>query len=909
MRLRAIRVSDVGGFKSPVAMEGLSGGLDVLLAPNETGKSTLFRAIEAVFLRKHSARGPFLTRLAPHSGGTPLIEADFEAGGGLWRITKQFGQGKTALLKGLGGEASGSWRNADAESKLFELLGAGDGYPGRFGALWVGQRHGLGEVRLDHDPETGRRRDGGETNALVAAIEQEIAEAAGGSLLAAVRAELMSRATRLLTDTLGRVRTNGPLAQAQEACRTLRAELEAAEAAAARTAERRRRIEAIDRELEDLQAPDVVRARDQRLAALSRRIADAEAAADRLRRLEAEARHAEGLAARAEEQFKRFSDALAEAGRLSAAAADHERRRQQLVARLEEAEEARAAASRQVQESSERLNTLRATFERLERGRLIEGLHRDRARLIETRGRVAELEDRIAALSAVIRDNPVTADLLSRIRAAQSAVEVAESRLDAAAPVIEVNYEPGGGSAILIAGSAVPEGERIAVRAPLELTIPGVGSVTVSPGGGTDLDAAEADLATARNIAADRLSAAGADTIEGAIARAQARANAESALQSAIATLNGLAPDGGREVGVRLAGIDAKLASLGEGTTDDVREPDGTLDPEGLKGEIAAVEEALETARGRERDADRAYHEIGRELDGVQLRRDETLRRQLELDAQLGAAEDRDQVLGHLEETARESGEAANSCRRNVVAMSDSVLDEAAFGALVDERASLEAQAQTARSHIRHLEDERLELVAQVNVADEAGASLRVRELSGELARASHLEEQLTEEADALKLAITAVDEAARRSRDRFSAPVYEALRPYLAPLFADGDLIFGNNFQPQALCRGGRSERFDHLSDGTQEQLGVLVRLAFGRVFADASQSGPIILDDPLAYADTNRLAQVFAALHAASEQHQVIVFSCRTSAFRPLGGHRLELSAWDAESSSHASARRLSA
>ena len=49
MKIKAVRVREVGTFRDPVALEGLSGGLDVLAGPNELGKSTLFRALEAAF--------------------------------------------------------------------------------------------------------------------------------------------------------------------------------------------------------------------------------------------------------------------------------------------------------------------------------------------------------------------------------------------------------------------------------------------------------------------------------------------------------------------------------------------------------------------------------------------------------------------------------------------------------------------------------------------------------------------------------------------------------------------------------------------------------------------------------------------------------------------------------------------
>ncbi len=45
MKVRALRVAECGRFVEPVALEGLSGGLDLLIGPNEAGKSTLLKAL------------------------------------------------------------------------------------------------------------------------------------------------------------------------------------------------------------------------------------------------------------------------------------------------------------------------------------------------------------------------------------------------------------------------------------------------------------------------------------------------------------------------------------------------------------------------------------------------------------------------------------------------------------------------------------------------------------------------------------------------------------------------------------------------------------------------------------------------------------------------------------------------
>ena len=71
MKLRAVRLSEVGHFRSGVALEGLSGGFDALAGPNEMGKSTIFRAIRTLFRYSHTTTHNDARDLAPAAGGAP----------------------------------------------------------------------------------------------------------------------------------------------------------------------------------------------------------------------------------------------------------------------------------------------------------------------------------------------------------------------------------------------------------------------------------------------------------------------------------------------------------------------------------------------------------------------------------------------------------------------------------------------------------------------------------------------------------------------------------------------------------------------------------------------------------------------------------------------------------------------
>ena len=128
MKLIALRAAQFRRFSDGVAVEGFSSGVNLLAGPNELGKSTLFQALEAAFLMRHATSGAALEALRPRRGGEPLVEVDFETGGRAYRIRKQFGRGKGAILSDrLSGSIIG--RAGDAEEQLAALTGAGSDGP------------------------------------------------------------------------------------------------------------------------------------------------------------------------------------------------------------------------------------------------------------------------------------------------------------------------------------------------------------------------------------------------------------------------------------------------------------------------------------------------------------------------------------------------------------------------------------------------------------------------------------------------------------------------------------------------------------------------------------------------------------------------------------------------------------
>lgn len=146
--LRRLTLGNFRKFRDPICIEGLCAGLNVVIEPNEAGKSTLLEALRAAFFVRHSTKGQLAQSYLPHGDAVgPEISVAFDVAGNPWHVSKRFLRGASVELEGPAGRAQGE----DAEVRLQELLGAARGSSSRvdpatqgvLGLLWVMQGDGL----------------------------------------------------------------------------------------------------------------------------------------------------------------------------------------------------------------------------------------------------------------------------------------------------------------------------------------------------------------------------------------------------------------------------------------------------------------------------------------------------------------------------------------------------------------------------------------------------------------------------------------------------------------------------------------------------------------------------------------------------------------------------------------------
>ena len=206
------------------------------------------------------------------------------------------------------------------------------------------------------------------------------------------------------------------------------------------------------------------------------------------------------------------------------------------------------------------------------------------------------------------------------------------------------------------------------------------------------------------------------------------------------------------------------------------------------------------------------------------------------------------------------------------------------------------ARARSAVEQARQAESAGREELARLNatisaLADE-GIEERLAGIAGARAEAEARAARYEAEVRALNRLRLALEDARAKARDAYFGPVLRELQPLLSILYPGAQLsIDDQSLLPVTLTRDGQTEAMEILSGGTQEQVAILTRLAFARLFAADGRAVPVILDDALVHSDDDRIEAMFTALHRTARDQQILVLTCRQRAFAALGGTRAEV------------------
>ncbi len=864
MKIRAIRLKEVGRFSEGVALEGLSGALDVLSGPNELGKSTILEAVKLALFEKHGSTKQGIEALRPYAGGAPLIEVDFETGGDAWRIRKQFLASRSAELRNLRSDKIA--RGGDAETELAKLLAGADGTD-RFALLWVDQGAALGDLNP-------AREAGG---ALHAVIEDEVESVSDGGAARFIAQELKAELGELMTAHASQ-RPAGRYKEALDEQKSLEGRRALAQKRLEAAQARLDGLESVRSEIARLRDPGAASARAMAASEAKRLFEEARAAHEKMRAA------AEALA-RNEELFAVRRAALEALQGQLADLAKHEdtaAREAPLLAALTARVEAQAATTDAARKTRDAIKSALAAAARETKAHELAARLREMSeRLAAARAAAGERKGLMEAIAA----NGAEDGLLAAARREAQGVATLSARLAAAAPQVAIAYARGAAGKISIGGRALQDGETITPTRSIALEIEGIGVITVAPGrsegaedGAADLSAHEAELAAL-------LRKMGAATLEHAEHQATERRGLKEKLAEGAARLKALAPEGLERLEAQHADLDAR-ANLA-GPPPSRTEAELGLSMRELEGARVDAEAELAAAVSA---CDALVLEQGR-LRTLAAERAASIKT---LAASLGDAAARNARLKQLTGTLREAETARNAAAHALTLLRNAAPDEARLTALEHAAESAEAARLTAERKLGDLQRTEAGIEGELKADRAEDVAASVAELDEACGVAAARIKALSEEVGALRMLTAELERAAGETRARFAKPVLDRLMPYLQLVFPEAQPQLGTGFALEALQRAGRLERLQRLSEGTREQLAVLVRLGFGRLLAEAGNAAPLILDDALVYSDDARIERMFAALKLASRSHQVLVLTCRERAFQGLGGNRVAIAPW---------------
>ncbi|GGO59506.1 DNA repair exonuclease SbcCD ATPase subunit [Roseovarius pacificus] len=864
MKLRAIHLTNVRRFAGETAsITGIGDGVTTVSAPNETGKSTFFDALHAVFFIDHKSQAQEVKSLQPYSKGPVQVAVDVEdAEGRQYRIEKKFIAQKAASVTDLGtgriiaqeGEA-GAW--------IDRLIGAGDGGPA--GLLWV--RQGMTGLEpagngAREKSERDKLRDARQT--LMSSVAGQVDNITGGRRMDAIMKRCVADLEALAT-TKG-PKAGGPWAEARAAVQTLEKEEEALSAPIdelAEALEERAQLRRKDEEDSDVARDE---ARRKQVSDAREAVEAARAHAGKVDEAGRMLRLAEIEVERAQESLEAARKAQEDAGKRKKAVATTQGALKEAQEHLDRKEADLGKAQERVDEAQKILDAITARAARKRAREDRQRLAGERKDMSERLEKAEELDKIRKGAAAKLEEIAITEEMMTRIEKLASERSTLIAQRDAAAAWFRVSYS--GDQRLAISGKAIEAERDIPIVAESRVEVPGVGTMTLGPPASVDnarLEECTRDLedllreARAADVPAARVAIQTRRGAEGERARAEDAIKAYArdgiaVLRSAIEDLPKIEEEEGEEeISDPIDGIDADTAAR------------QLSDAQGDRSSAQAVRnkaaEDLAAARTAARLAQEAFDEMPEVSD------DEALTR---LEETWQKAEDKRVEMGSSLETLRSADVVDLETAEAELERVQSVMDGA-----------------TAAREMRR--NRMAELDGLIRARAEDGIETRLAECRGELAEARARDARYEEEVAVLRELKGKLEVARSEARETYFEPVKRELLPLLKMLHPGAEVEMDpETMLPAKLSRDGDDEDLEALSGGAVEQVAILTRLAFARLYANQGRQVPIVLDDALVYSDDDRIVKMFTALTRVAKDQQIIVFSCRTRAFEDLGGTR---------------------
>ena len=893
MKVRGIDIENFRKFRKPIRIGGFSDGVNLLCEANEFGKSTILAAIRGLIFEKHRSKAdPIRRMLTAGSSTAPTIVMDFEIDGGLYRIEKRFWHSPYARLS----LPDGSKFESDAaEDKLANILGFTEPKKGgsdratmeMWGVLWVEQRE---SVEHPHLLENAR-------GTIQSCLEDEVGTLAGGARGQTIIVRAKDDLSRL-RDGNGRPRDR--YAQVIEGLQQLPERIAHLRALRIQLIDDVDALRGVERDILTAQSVNPEQ-ENADIEEAKRRRAEALRFADGLRDADHRVELANGalIHAKAAVQVRhglatRAVDASLDILKLDQILAD---------AFTHEHEEAAAEGILATEVAA-----LEKGLPELERTVHHASALRDcavaKARLTLFEGVLKHLQmlqsktDQHAGKALALK---VTGAGLAALRKAEALLASAQSALNAQATAVELEFDQGHERDVQL------NGERL--KTPIQflsivddaiIEIKGVGRIAIRP------------AVRDRAVLVDKLHRAEKafttllaefDCVDMATAETRLSQRTELEAQASLAQREMVQT--GKSLNEKI-GVPAELASLIEREAAQLL---ANLESLGVALErlpdVASAESYLELQKRQLNDQTTAVFSKRADAAGPRARLDAAKTKVAEVRHALDVARTKEnQHKLALEMAERETSEAVLISRLAAAELEVTTAVESAQRHRQQSSGDTVDGMEARLDRLNRKREERLTNLSSLRTRQAAlRAAISAREGEGvdeELALAEREKEllsienvQLEQEIGVLELLLGVILDEERKARERYMKPVVRRIEPYLRQLFPGAGIQVDDDFRITGITRGELSvtEDFGRLSDGTQEQIAILTRLAFADMLIDRGKPAMVVLDDGLVYSDPERMARMFDIITHAARKTQMLIMSCRSELFQDLGGTRLRV------------------
>lgn len=919
MILTDLQIEGFRRFASPVRLDGLGPGLNVLSAPNEAGKSTLLAALKAVLMVRSSSKAKPVKDLQPYGGGAPHVAVSFTWKGMDCHLEKQFiSKAFTRLM--LGAER---FEGDQAEEALRNLLGLEEASKGEAAGLWSALLVGQGESFAQPDlNQTGQ-------DSLRSCLEHGVDHATGGAAASAVLSRVRDRLHLLQTAKSGQ--PTGKYKQALEQEAQAQACLQDLENRRAALEEDLAALDQARRALREQEDPERKAQDEAELLALRQlrdklRVADAEEQAARAAL--ATVTHTRNSIC---DEQERRQERRETQRKLERDAAEMQHDLQALTQRTAQArqryEESRTQREQAEQQQQAARQALLAVSRRATVLQQRAALDRSRQTLHRAEAACTRLEQARAVLAALQVDE----GLIRRVRKAVREQDAAQAALNARATRLTVTLQPEAAGRVRLDGAACPQGEMVLTQA-ADVQVEGIGQFRITPAV-KDHDEALAAADTARQQLQSVLHSAGCQSAEHAETLFEERRQAETRVAEARAAFVASLPTARDE---RDATLFEALATLRQDLSDQVAalereqaafeqdcqpelagvlggradqaatetvcnpEAEGGVQTDQTEATLQALQQkarqeeeraarVADEARQTERTEQAAYNAAQNLQDKAEaeLRQKQTERDQVGRELAVSAARESDDALAAR---AAETAQAQAQAEAHVQALKAGRETEQPLSVVETRIMRREQALENARASIARLREEIKERETRVRVAEGDGLDEKIAEAGRTASRLKLDCEGYERERAALALLDQTLNDAEKTQTERYLAPLVRTLQPAFSTVFPGASLEMDTGFGLCGLTRR-TAEEFGKLSDGTREQIAVLVRLGFAELLHARQSPAILVLDDALSFSDSQRLELMFDVLANAATRFQILVLTCRAEAFARLGGRPLSL------------------